>query len=167
MSKLLELAERDPMPMITLWQPWASLCFVIEPAWRKGLETRGYAYPAKYEGERIALHAALGNAPAEMITDELDQLATNAFGRDWRRTLPRGAVVGTVRLGGCGPSCDFEHSLGNADRVAGIWGNGRFGWRLEEPRPLAAPVAAKGKQGWSSISLAALSLPTQGGDHGE
>lgn len=48
----------EPIPVLTLWQPHASLCFLINPAtglpW-KGIETRGWS--TTYRGP-LALAAA-------------------------------------------------------------------------------------------------------------
>lgn len=149
---LFGLAEPEFMPVISMWQPWGSLIFLEEPAFRKGLETRGFRYPAKHHGRRIAIQAAAisptSRIVAEKITEELDELCIRAFGARWRLTLPRGVYLGTVVLDGCSPSADLIEHIGYADRVAGIWGDGRFGWRLSDPHRLTQPIPVKGKQGW-------------------
>jgi len=146
-------AEPDALPIISLWQPWASLCFVLEPAHRKTLETRGRRYPSKYDGKRVGFHAAASYPPRRLISDELHELAIAAFGVEYRRTLPLGALVGTVVLGSCLPSEVLREHIGFADRIAGDWRDERFGWRLDSPQLLPAPVPMKGKQGWWSTPI--------------
>lgn len=144
MSELLP----ERIPVITLWQPWASLIF----SGHKRYETRAYRPPNKYLGTRIAIHAAA--RPCPRVGDELADLCYDAFGCGWNYSLPRGAILGTVLLGMCVPSEEYEPS--DDDRIAGDWSTGRFGWRLWEVEPLSAPLPAKGKQGWWSIDNAAL-----------
>lgn len=153
------------IPAFSLWQPWASLVFETEPAFRKGFETRDYAYPAKYHGGRLAIQAAAisptSRIAAEKITEDLDDLCIRAFGARWRLTLPRGAYLGTVVLAGCSPSADLIEHISYADRVTGIWGDGRLGWRLHDPQPLAEPIPVKGKQGWWKVPASTFTAPTQ------
>lgn len=161
------------LPAISMWQPYASLLFVDEPAYRKIHETRGRRYPAKYAGLRVAFQAGLSIPPE--ISPELDQLAVDAFGSNWRQTLPRGAYVGTAILAGCHPTETLIEHISHADRVAGIWDAGRYAWKLAAREELVTPIPAKGKQGWWRVrpadlvqtgvaaSLRARALPIEGG----
>lgn len=136
------------IPAISMWQPWASLVFETDPAFHKGLETRSFRYPAKYDGQRIAIQAAASFPARHLVPADLHELATRAFDPLYRRTLPLGAYLGTVVLGGCHPSESLREHIGFADRVAGFWDDGRFGWSFDDPLTLQKPVPAKGKQGW-------------------
>jgi hypothetical protein len=155
-------ADRDlfggstPIPVITLWQPWASLCFVADRGLRKCMETRGYAPPLKYVGGQIALHSAAAHPPAHHVTDTLNDLACHAFGSDWRRTLPLGKVLGLVTLSGGIPVEQIRDALSAVELVAGNYDDDRFAWPLADPQPFPVPIPAKGKQGWWSIEAAAL-----------
>lgn len=139
------------VPVITLWQPWASLIFTGH----KRCETRSFAPPLKYVGKRIAIHAAARTPPR--VGDELADLCYDAFGCGWSYSLPRGAILGTATLGGFYPT--EKLSPPDDDRIAGDWSNGRYAWQLLDPEPLASPLPAKGKQGWWSIEGAAFPNP--------
>jgi hypothetical protein len=147
MSGRLSVADffDKSMPMISLWQPWASLLFEPET---KLHETRSRAYPMKYHGERIAIHATQSYPSAKFITSALDELCQGLWGVDWRRMVPLGSVLGTVRLNGCFRTDEKRDDTTSVDIVAGDWSGGRFAWALADRRLLPAPIAAKGGQGW-------------------
>lgn len=132
------------IPCISLHQPWASAIF----AGLKHHETRHWAYKPHLEGQTIAIHAAQRiQIPGGGVA--IDALET-AFGPGWYRELPRGAVLGTVKLSGCFETENHE-PVSEADRALGDWGDGRFAWRLTEIRPLTVPLPMKGRQGWWKI----------------
>ena len=112
------------MLALTVRQPWASRILA-----GRGAEHRSWQPPPGLVGQRIAIHAAT----------QLHAVATPAD-----RSLPRGAVIGTVRLAGV-------HELTRAEkRRAGIRGRAemarpRYVWLLADPKPLPAPVPARGK----------------------
>lgn len=142
-------AEAEPMwlPAITMWQPWASLVF--EGA--KPDETRGFRYPAKYEGCEIAIHSAAAFPALKHITKELHNLCMDVFGCGYNFSLPRGVILGTVRLSGCRPT-DLVAGFRTRDELAsGDYSTGRFAWLLSDIKILALPVPAKGKQGWWKV----------------
>ena len=134
------------MRMITLWQPWASLIFTGA----KAHETRSRRYPSKLDGQEIVIHAAACAVKAVTISADLDALCIKHFGDDWRRSLPRAAALGTVRLVGLVRSEDALPS--RDDRISGDWAPGRFGWKLADARLFSSPVACKGYQGWGEFS---------------
>ena len=140
------------IPVITLWQPWCSLVF--EDGY-KVHETRSFRYPARLEGQRIALHAAAAFPARKHITEALSDLCYDAFGCGWNYSLPRGAIIGTVKLSGAYPVEKMPPSS-NEDWIAGDWSPGRFAWLLTESHLLSAPLPAKGKQGWWSIDREGL-----------
>lgn len=139
----------ETIPVITLWQPYASLIF----AGRKTFETRGFAYPAKYHGKRIAIHAAARFAPARLLEGALHELCMDEFGCSYDQTLPRSAILGTVRLTNWFSTDDSERrpQVGADDLAAGDWSDGRFAWELSDPTALAVPLTWKGSQGWRSM----------------
>lgn len=149
------------VPVITLWQPWASLCFVEQSGLRKCWETRGYYAPAKYVGRDIAIHAAAAFPASKHITAELNDLAYDAFGCGYNYSLPRGAILGLVTLGQPVPVETVRDDLTEEERAAGIYTDGRYAWPLSNPRALATPLPAKGKQGWWSIEASALTAQVQ------
>jgi hypothetical protein len=138
------------LPVITLWQPWASLIFTGD----KKHETRAFPFPAKYAGRRIAIHAA--KALPSVISMGLHLLCELEFGSNsaWREELPRGAILGTVRLVHA-----VSTDTANPDRIdciCGDWSPGRYAWLLADPYRLPDPLDARGKQGWWSIDADAL-----------
>ena len=116
--------EAHAVIALTVRQPWASRIIA-----GRACEHRSWAPPPGLVGQRIAIHAAT----------QLHAVATAAD-----RELPRGAVIGTVRLVGV-------HELTRAEkRRAGVRGRAemarpRYVWLLADPKPLPAPVPARGK----------------------
>lgn len=139
------------MRAISLWQPFASSALI--PA-LKPHETRHWAAPASVIGQRIAIHASGRSIAKEIVTAEACDVLAEAFGEDWRTTLPRGAVVGSVIIADCRPmDCMVAPAepLHQNDYLLGVWGPGRFAWRLADPWILAKPIPWKGKQGWFNV----------------
>ena len=134
------------MKVISLWQPFASLIFVGV----KGYETRSFVYPKSLEGQRIAIHATAKFTPASMISDDLDALCVGYFGEDYRQTLPRSAILGTVCLSGAHKAEDLRDQMSPAELCAGDWSDGRIVWNLRDVERLVEPLHKKGNQGWWS-----------------
>jgi activating signal cointegrator 1 len=131
------------LPIISLWQPYASLVFERI----KRHETRGKAPPLKYVGGFIGIHATATFPPLKTISEELHELCMDVWGCSYNFTLPQGVILGTVKLSG-GLRTEECQPANNDDRVCGDWRPGRFAWPLSEVSKLATPIAAKGKQGW-------------------
>lgn len=146
--ELEKLAER--LPVISLWQPWASLIFTGD----KKHETRAYRPPAKYIGRRIAIHAA--KKAVQTLTLGLELLCEREFGSRGVWSLPRGAIIGTARLVQAYETDEPFVNTDQIDRICGDWSPGRFAWLLKDVEKLDAPLPAKGKQGWWQIDAAAL-----------
>lgn len=142
----------DTLPVISLWQPWASLIFTGD----KKHETRAYRPPAKYIGQRIAIHAAKALPPAISLGLHLVCEREWGGGERWRNVVPRGAIIGTVRLVQAYETDEPFINTSQIDRICGDWSPGRFAWLLKDIEPLAEPIPAKGKQGWWSIDAASL-----------
>src|SRR4051812_8909176 len=81
------------MRAISLWQPWASLW--CSPA--KVHETRHWS--TAYRGW-VAVHAAKRRID-DFGGDPVDSICDNIWGHHWGLELPRGAIVGRVRLIAC------------------------------------------------------------------
>jgi hypothetical protein len=93
----------------------------------------------------VALHAA----KKVDRTTAPDRLCEYAFGQDWWKTMERGAVVGVAILTGCYRTEDLlAQGLRDADHRSGNFGPNRFGFRMEEVRPLLHPLPVIGRQGW-------------------
>jgi activating signal cointegrator 1 len=123
------------MKAISLWQPRASL-------WarqRKKNETRHWQI--LYDG------ALLVHAAKRIETDvdpELDAICVAEFGRDWRKGLPAGALIGI-----CDRVICYPVRLINVDaqeRAQGNYGPGRYAWQAVNMRELPAPIPWRGMQ---------------------
>lgn len=147
------------MKAITLWLPWASL---VAKGY-KGIETRSWA--TKYRGP-IAIHAA-ASMPVwakYLCMDFAIKLGIEGYTNSWLHELelgdgPFGKVVATANLADC-IQVKHEDKFMNAckatledDRIIegneyyfGDYTPGRYAWILEDIKPFAEPVPAKGKQ---------------------
>lgn len=137
------------LPIISLWQPYASLIFAKLPGeanFVKKHETRGFKPPLKYVGGFIGIHATAKFPATKDIPEDLHELCMDVFGCSYNHTLPRGAIIGAVRLSGALPTESV--TPWDEDRIAGDWSHGRFAWPLSDVTPFPAPIPAKGKQGW-------------------
>lgn len=137
-----------PIPVISLWQPYASLIFAnLDGEYVKRHETRGFHPPLKYVGGFIGIHATAKFPPLKTISPELHELCMDIWGCGYNYTLPQGSLLGFVRLSG-GIATDRAQPASDGDRVAGDWSAGRFAWPLSDVTPLPTPLPMKGKQGW-------------------
>lgn len=130
------------LPVITLWQPWASLVFVE----CKAFETRGWSYGSDRCGQTIGIHSAVKRPGRNEISGGLENLCVLVWGADWREQIAYGVILGTVRLGT--PTPTNQVAVCEIERVAGDWSEGRYAWPLSEIDEWKETVPAKGKQGW-------------------
>ncbi len=133
------------MRAISLWQPWASLIFTGD----KKHETRSFRPPEKVLGHRIAIHAAQRIVPPPSVG--LGLICEREFGVDGWRDLPRGVILGTVRLLEAYPTERGQPDV--VDRLCGDWTPGRFAWWFDRPERLAQPIPWKGRQGWFEVEV--------------
>ena len=152
------------MKCLSLWQPWASAIALGS----KRIETR--SWPTNYRGP-LAIHASKRWTREEQ---ELNcyyywcaALGTRMAQRDtiWDK-MPLGCVVATCDLVDCRPTGSFRldeieherrsplidelgalHSYTWTERLMGNFELGRFGWVLDNIKPLAEPIPFKGAQG--------------------
>lgn len=139
-----------PLPIISLWQPYASLIFLRI----KKHETRKRAPPLKYVGGYIGIHATAKFPPLKKISEELHELCMDVFGCGYNHSLPQGMILGSVVLSGGIPT-EQAQPADYDDHVCGDWRPGRFAWPLSSISPAATPIPAKGFQSWWSHDLAA------------
>ena len=155
------------MKVISLWQPWASAIALGS----KRIETRSWS--TNYRGP-LAIHAA------KRWTREEDELIhfyywMGAMGlpygvqgrqEKWD-SLPKGAIVATCNLVDCRPTGSFrleeiektiycpadprseEYSW--TERLMGNFELGRFGWVLDDIKPVPEPIPFKGAQGFFDV----------------
>lgn len=137
------------MKAISLWQPWASLW--LSP--RKVHETRHW--PTDHRGP-LCVHAA-----KRLVTDcgeELDEICISEFGALWRRTLPRGALLGTVDLIDCLPTNarPMFMPMNGDDLACGDFSADRYGWRRDSFSLFDKPIPYIGRQGFFQVPDAML-----------
>jgi hypothetical protein len=131
-----------PIPVLTLWEPWASLIV----AGFKRHETRHWS--TKVRG-RVAIHAAkkidVEGAPTN--------LCDFALGAGWQKNRPRGCVVAVANLTGCYLADHLIEGrrpllqpVEECDELAGNYSDGRFGFRLDDVRPLREPLPLISRQ---------------------
>src|SRR4051812_41602170 len=124
------------MKALSLYQPWATLVLL---GWKRH-ETRGWR-----TGHRgwLLIHAArkMPAAACELFGNATVRELLAAAGIRQERHLPRGVLLGAVRLAGCQRTEDADAAALTAmDRLLGDYSPGRWIWSLEDPRPLAVPV---------------------------
>jgi activating signal cointegrator 1 len=143
------------MKIISLWQPWASLVALGA----KVHETR--SWPTTYRGP-LLIHAARRwdrKLQAEWV--RCDTLLYNA--RELRLPFaerPRGCVVALVELADCGPIGSISPAS-SFDRIFGDWDDGRYAWRLTNPRRLLKPIPWLGQQGLRDAPAELVALVRQ------
>lgn len=136
------------LPIISLWQPYASLIFECRHSVPiKQHETRSRQPPLKYVGGHIGIHATAKFPPLKTISEELHELCMDVFGCSYNHSLPQGAILGTVLISGGLPT-ESAKPASEIDHIAGDWSPGRFAWPLSEVAPFKIPLPMKGKQGW-------------------
>lgn len=124
-----------PTRALSLWQPWASLCFT---RWKE-YETRHWA--TDYRGP-LAIQAA-----QKLVTNlapELIEILCDEFGGHWARDLPRGRMLGLVDMTGCYATESLDPDCW--ELLTGDWTAGRYAFRLEQPRLFIDPPKATGRQ---------------------
>lgn len=140
------------MKALSLWQPWAS-CIAVGA---KRNETRG---KRTHHRGLLAIHAA------KKWSRELAGTAEDFVRRHhvplpgvyaWRgsrerhqleRPLPLGAVVAVATLADCvRMTTEWIEQQTDLERALGNYQPGRWGWVLEDVRPLAKPLPLKGRQ---------------------
>ncbi|GAB6172011.1 hypothetical protein JCM15765_14890 [Paradesulfitobacterium aromaticivorans] len=142
------------MKAISLLQPWASLI----ATGAKKIETRSWA--TRYRGP-LAIHASkkwtseqftllsfwqIQGGLAPLVGEALDFTAKSWPGVDEKR-LPRGFIIATCDLVDCIPTDDLTQKQIGTDLPFGDFSLGRYGWILENIKPLEKPVPAKGALG--------------------
>lgn len=156
------------MRAISLWQPWATAIAVGA----KRVETRHW--PTAYRGP-LVIHAA-----KRLVKDELIYYAcawtwcgalrpiglTMGNSKPLWELLPFGALVATCDLVDCRPTDSFTQAELDASRMPegetsdtyrwterhmGNFEIGRFGWVLDNIRPLRWPIPFKGAQGFFNV----------------
>jgi hypothetical protein len=150
---------------LTLTQPWATLVAIGA----KRIETRSWWI--SYRGP-IAIHAAKGFPGWAKDTAQNEEVFRRALGwpepgaritQEWidaiaanLKALPRGQVIATATLVDCLPVERLDGQYFAGSEVSfGDYSDGRFGWLLEDVKPIT-PVPAKGALGlwnWEALHV--------------
>lgn len=141
-----------PVRALSVTQPWASL--LISGA--KKIETRSWAAPRGLVGQRILIHASKSwsRAERELCSQSPFDEALFLAGLDSFEAVPRGCILGSVRLVECRRVEELIPHLSDNEAEFGNYGAGRWGWRMADPAPLEAPVPVNGALGvWEYTPL--------------
>lgn len=126
------------MKALSLWQPWASLW--LSPA--KVHETR--EWKTDYRGP-LLVHAA--KRIAVCVDPRLDEICVRKFGESWRKTLPRGALIGRIQLVSMISTNEYGPSVTCSNYTCGNWAPDRWGWQRDDHYDLFRhPIPYKGLQ---------------------
>lgn len=128
------------MRALSLWQPWASAVALG----LKSIETRHW-----WTGCRglLAIHAA-----KRWTLDEREDAAMFADKFDERlRTPPLGCIVATAMLVDCRKTENLIGCISDTELAFGNYAPGRYGFILEDVRPLPRPVPWRGAQGFFEV----------------
>lgn len=134
------------MRVLTVWQPFASL--IVNGC--KTFETRTWAPPKMFIGERIAISAA-----SKFTKEQQDFCYEPNFAQYYSGTglpdlsdLDRAVVLGSVCLHSV-ERMEIEtfDEVSAEERAYGNWRYGNYAWRLTQPRIYDYPVPVRGMQG--------------------
>jgi len=129
------------MKAISLWQPWASAIALGH----KRIETRGWS--TRYRGP-LAIHAAKRWATEER---DMARMFETRYGMEGLSDPPRGCVVAVADLVSVRPTDHLMETIGDAEKMLGNYGPGRFGFMLENVRQLDDPLPYRGMQGFFEV----------------
>lgn len=124
------------MKAISLWQPWASLWLTD----RKVHETRHWSTPHR---GWLAVHATK-HIETE-VWGAMEDICVAEFGKNWRKELPTGAIIGAVDLVSV-TQMPAEKPAHADDFQRGNWEAGRFAWRRAAIIRLTTPIPYRGRQ---------------------
>ena len=144
--------------MLSLWQPWASLCVWKNPddgKAEKQIETRHWS--TEYRG-LIAIHATKTlNANSRWaiqnntyIQEALTHHKAVDFGSVKRVTLTVGSIIGVVELIDVREMELTNSWASDRDLQFGIYMPGRFGWIFNNPVEFKNPIECRGLQNLGS-----------------
>lgn len=156
MDTLFDLGK---IQMLSLWQPWSSLCLWKNPDGKaeKQIETRHWF--TNYKG-LIAIHATKTFTPEAKFEIETNKEMQNALERHGympnihgAKYLPSGAILGVVELYKIVKMDAKNEWLSNypeREKHFGFYEAGRYAWCLRNPIEFKTPIVCRGLQGIGS-----------------
>lgn len=129
------------MKALSLLQPWASLVIFGE----KEIETRSWRPSNKEIDTTIAIHAskAFNAEERQMALMSPFREALKAHGFKTLGDVPRGVILGTVRIVTFERSESVITQLATKELAFGNYEEGRWGWRFADVRRIE-PIACRG-----------------------
>jgi hypothetical protein len=148
--------------VLSLWQPWATLCVAKDPATLhppKQYETRSWE-PRRPFPMDVVIHATKkwDRENAMTAVDPGFRVALNRCGflagpttrtpalYPNLRPLPMGALIGVATVIACYTTEWIADALSDEELLFGDYSPGRFAWRLAHVRPLPEPIPFRGRQ---------------------
>ena len=131
------------MKALTLTQPWATLVILGIKRW----ETRSWFPGPADRGGRLAIHAGKGwSADDREFAAELHERGILPVAP---ADLPRGVVLGTVRVGGLARTTTAVTfpDVSALEQELGDYSPGRYAWQFGDPQAFPEPVPARGMLG--------------------
>jgi hypothetical protein len=111
-------------------------------------ETRGWA--TSYRGPLVV--QAAKRKIDDFGDDRLHEICVAEFGSGYRRSLPLGALVGTVLVMGCIRTEAMTLGHGATDDYeCGDYGSGRFAWARSDYTTFSSPLQFRGAQGFFDV----------------
>jgi len=129
------------IPVLTLWQPWASLIALGA----KQIETR--TWQTAYRGV-VGIHASQ-YAGALGVCFQRDSIRRVLKANHLEpKALPLGKILALATLADVRAiTAELRERTSSGEQEFGNFGDGRFAWYWARVRPLDQPLAATGQQG--------------------
>lgn len=130
------------MKALSVYQPWATLIAIGA----KRFETRPWL--THHRGP-LAIQAGLKKPPTSWdLRGPVVEAVVEALGGDAWEDLPRGAIVGIVKVVRCDETSRAIRHIGVSyhDQLFGDWTPGRYAWQLTNNYAFIKPIECLGRQ---------------------
>lgn len=148
-------SSAQPLRVITLYQPWASLFVWDDPITgepEKPDETRSWPFPSTIPLPCwLAVHAGKSTEYLEDCKEEPYRSVVLAHGIKTLGDFPRGAIVGVVKVVRCQRTERAAPGLSDSQFAFGDYSPGRYAWRRTRSFLLPEPIPYRGAQGIRTV----------------